>query len=103
MVMKLSGTKKYIKEEILKPAITECLVEAFKGYNKNDSEIDIHDYLDISQEQKVKTAIDIINNRLTQPESRYQVLKYILNNLNKTNMSGTMKMKLRDAVMENKD
>lgn len=69
-------------------------------YNDNNEEMDITDYLDTSSEMKIDTAINIINTKLRQPQARHQVLKYILKNINKSNMSGQMKMDLRDQVME---
>jgi hypothetical protein len=69
-------------------------------YNDNNSGMDISDFLDTSSEMKVDTAINIINTKLRQPESRYHVIKYLLKNLNKTNMTSSMKMDLRNQVME---
>jgi hypothetical protein len=70
-------------------------------FNDNNSEMDISDVLDSTSEYKIDQAINIINTKLRHPQTRCQVLLYLLGKLDKTNMNGTMKMKLRDKVMEN--
>jgi hypothetical protein len=70
-------------------------------FENNNQELDINDFLDPTSEQKIQIAIQIINQKLRQPQARHQAIKYFLNNINKSNLTADMKINLRNIVNSN--
>jgi len=90
---KESFEKKYINNlfEIKKKRVNEEF---------NNNEVNINDFLDSTSQQRIQNSIQIINQKLREPQARYQVLKYLLNNIDKSNLTADMKADLRNIVME---
>jgi peroxiredoxin len=66
----------------------------------NQEAVDYNNMLDKAQEFKIKQAIDIINTKQRNPNAKYNTLKSFIRGVDKSNLTQTMKVDLRNTVME---
>jgi hypothetical protein len=88
-----------INSPVLPTLDTSTYADKPDGEDENNPNMDADDFLDKSSEFKLQTAIDIINKKMKEPLERFTALKYILDNIDKTNMTGQMHLALRNIVM----